>query len=69
MYRRKNSIFKGTSFAVAMVLLGMSIHMTVDFPLQAFANASYFVVFIALSMVINTLKLRRKSRSRSRSLQ
>lgn len=62
MYKRKNSIFKGSSFAVAMVLLGMCIHMTVDFPLQAFANASYFVVFIALSMVINTLKLRRKSR-------
>lgn len=60
MYRRKNSIFKGSSFAVAMVLLGMCIHMTVDFPLQAFANACYFVVFIALAMVINTLKLKRK---------
>jgi O-antigen ligase len=59
MYVRRNSIFKGLSFAVAMAVLGMAIHMTVDFPLQAYANASYFVVFIALGMVANGLKLRR----------
>lgn len=59
MYKRKNSIFKGLSFAVAMAVLGMCIHMTVDFPLQAFANASYFVVFIGLAMVANGLKIRR----------
>lgn len=60
MYKRRNSIFKGTSFAVAVATLGMCIHMTVDFPLQAFANASYFVVFIGLAMISNSLKLQRK---------
>lgn len=60
MYKRKNSIFKGTSFAVAMAMLGMCIHMTVDFPLQGFANACYFVVFIGLAMVANGLKIRRE---------
>ena len=60
MYKRHNSIFKGTSFAVAVATLGMCIHMTVDFPLQAFANASYFVVFIGLAMISNSLKLKRK---------
>jgi hypothetical protein len=60
MHKRRNSIFKGTSFAVAVATLGMCIHMTVDFPLQAFANASYFVVFIALAMIANSLKLKRK---------
>jgi hypothetical protein len=34
----------------------MLIHMTVDFPLQAPANASYFVVFMALAWVINIIK-------------
>ncbi|MFC4701990.1 O-antigen ligase family protein [Glaciecola siphonariae] len=59
MHKRKNSIFKGLSFAVAMAVLGMCIHMSVDFPLQGFANASYFVVFIALAMIANGLKIRR----------
>ncbi|WP_371194960.1 O-antigen ligase family protein [Glaciecola sp. SC05] len=67
MYMRKNSIFKGASFAVAMAVLGMSMHMTVDFPLQGFANASYFVVFIGLAMVANGLKIRRiKSTNKER---
>ena len=53
MRHRKNSIMKGTAFAVCMVIIGMLIHMTVDFPLQAPANAGYFVVFLALAWVIN----------------
>lgn len=60
MRKRRNSIFKGTSFACCMVIIGMLLHMTVDFPLQAFANASYFVIFVSLSMIISSLKLRRR---------
>jgi O-antigen ligase len=60
MRKRRNSIFKGTSFACCMVIIGMLLHMTVDFPLQAFANASYFVIFLGLSMIISSLKLRRR---------
>lgn len=63
MHQRRSSIFKGSSFACLMVFLGMGLHMTVDFPLQAYANASYFVIFLALSMIINSLKIRRKSKS------
>jgi O-antigen ligase len=65
MYRRQNSVFKGASFACSMAVLGMLVHMTVDFPLQAFANATYFCVFLALAMVINSLKLKRKRRGTS----
>jgi O-antigen ligase len=60
MRKRQNSIFKGTSFACCMVIIGMLLHMTVDFPLQAFANASYFVIFLALSMIVSSLKLQRR---------
>ncbi|MGQ8365248.1 O-antigen ligase family protein [Glaciecola sp. 1036] len=58
MYKRKNSIFKGVGFASCMAILGMGLHMTVDFPLQGYANACYFVVFIGLAMISNGLKLR-----------
>ena len=57
MRKRRPSIFKGTAFACCMAMLGMAIHMTVDFPLQAPANACYFVVFLALSLSINQLKI------------
>jgi O-antigen ligase len=62
MRHRKTSIMKGAAFAVCMVNIGMLIHMTVDFPLQAPANAGYFVVFLALAWVINVIKATPKSR-------
>lgn len=67
MHKRRNSIFKGGAFACLVVFVGMGLHMTVDFPLQAYANASYFVVFLALSMIINSLKIRRPNKSISAS--
>jgi O-antigen ligase len=67
MTRRRNSIFKGSAFACLMVFIGMGLHMTVGFPLQSYVNASYFVVFLALSMVINSIKLRRTGK-RSRTV-
>jgi putative inorganic carbon (HCO3(-)) transporter len=60
MRKRRNSIFKGTAFACLVALVGMAVHITVDFPLQAYANACYFVVFLALCMIINKLKIRRE---------
>lgn len=59
IYRRKNSIFKGVGVACTMGILGMLIHISADFPLQSYANSAYFVIFISLSMVINSLKLRK----------
>jgi hypothetical protein len=35
----------------------MALHMSVDYPLQGYAIGCYFVVFLALSIVINTIKL------------
>jgi O-antigen ligase len=65
MRHRRNSIFKGASFTCCMVIIGMLLHMTVDFPLQAFANASYFVIFIGLSLIINSLQLQRRRQAPS----
>ncbi len=57
LHKRRNSIFKGSAFACLMVFVGMGIHISVDFPLQGYANAAYFVVFISLGMIINSLQL------------
>jgi O-antigen ligase len=62
MRRKQHSILKGASFACSMVLIGMLTHMTVDFPLQAYANACYFTIFLALTMIINSIKLNKKRR-------
>lgn len=62
MRNRRRSIFKGLSFACLMVFIGMGLHMTVDFPLQAYANACYLVIFVALSCIASSLQIRSKSR-------
>ena len=54
---RRSSILKGTAFACAMVFVGMMLHMSVDYPLQAYAIGCYFTVFLALAVVVNHLKL------------
>ncbi|GLR72874.1 O-antigen ligase family protein [Agaribacter marinus] len=61
MKKRKNSIFKGVGFACSMAIFGMMLHATVDFPFQAYANACYFVLFIALSMISSSLKIRTRN--------
>jgi putative inorganic carbon (HCO3(-)) transporter len=62
---KKNAspLSKGTAFACLMAYLGMLIHMSVDFPLQAPANAVYFVIFIALPMVSNNIIANRQARN------
>jgi O-antigen ligase len=54
-----SQISKGTGFACLMAYLGMLIHMSVDFPLQAPTNVVYFVIFIALPLVANNISVKR----------
>jgi putative inorganic carbon (HCO3(-)) transporter len=65
--KRNNAMYKGAAFASLMAIIGMLIHMSVDFPLQAPANASYFIVFLALALVSNAnLSMRTRSSSTMR---
>ena len=50
---RKSSIARGAAFGGMMSILGMAIHVTVDFLLQAPANAAYFVVILAVSFIVS----------------
>lgn len=63
--KRKSSLYKGAAFASLMAIIGMLIHMTVDFPLQAAANASYFVVFLAIALM-SSVNVSTRSRSTRR---
>lgn len=45
---RRHTLMKGTAFGCMMAIIGMLIHMTVDFNLQAPANAVYFVLILTL---------------------
>lgn len=67
MYLRKKSTFKGAAFACSMAIVGMLLHMTVDFPLQAYANACYFIVIITLCSIVKKLKPKSK-RKKSKTI-
>lgn len=49
MRHRRNNLMKGTAFGCMMAIIGMLIHISVDFNLQAPANAVYFVIIITLA--------------------
>ncbi|TRX57218.1 O-antigen ligase family protein [Thalassomonas sp. M1454] len=52
--RQRNSRFlRGLGFGAAMAIIGMLIHISVDFNLQAPANAAYFHVILALAWIAN----------------
>jgi len=61
---RKNNLMKGTAFGCMMAIIGMLIHITVDFNLQAPANAVYFVLILTLAWQSRFL-LRHKHRKKN----
>ncbi|TAP40332.1 O-antigen ligase family protein [Alteromonas sp. KUL49] len=51
MRKRRNKLIQGVAFGVLMGVIGMLIHISVDFPLQAPANTSLFVTILALGLL------------------
>lgn len=49
MRHRKNNLMKGVAFGCMMAIIGMLIHSSVDFNLQAPANAVYFILILTLA--------------------
>jgi len=49
MRYRKNNLMKGLAFGCMMAIIGMLIHISVDFNLQAPANAVYFILILTLA--------------------
>ncbi|CAA0336625.1 O-antigen ligase family protein [Alteromonas sp. BZK5] len=48
MRHRRHPLPRGTAFAAVMAVIGMALHSTVDFPLQAPANTAIFIILLAL---------------------
>ena len=55
---RRSSIARGAAFGALMGIVGMAIHISIDFPLQAPANATYFIVILAIGFVVSNKRLR-----------
>ena len=53
MKQRNSRFLRGLGFATTMAITGMLIHISVDFNLQAPANAAYFHVVLALAWIAN----------------
>lgn len=51
MRTRRNNLMQGLSFGCLMAIVGMFIHISVDFPLQAPANTGLFVIILALALI------------------
>ena len=64
MARRKSRVAWGIAFGVAMAIVGLFIHSTVDFNLQIPANALTIVVILAMGWVTPSLPRARLKRAK-----
>ncbi|AGP77734.1 O-antigen polymerase [Alteromonas mediterranea 615] len=59
---RRHPLPRGTAFATVMAVIGMALHSTVDFPLQAPANTAIFIVLLALGALSRDIPMGRRDR-------
>lgn len=57
MKTRRHPTARGTAFAATMAIIGMLLHSTVDFPLQAPANTFIFTIFLAIGIQSKNVKV------------
>ena len=55
---RQTPTAKGFAFGALVAIMGMAVHISVDFPLQAPANAALFIVILALAFRVSDRKFR-----------
>jgi O-antigen ligase len=62
MRHRRHPLPRGTAFATVMAVIGMALHSTVDFPLQAPANTAIFIILLALGALSRDIPMGRRDR-------
>ncbi len=61
---RRHPLPRGVAFASVMAVIGMALHSTVDFPLQAPANTAIFIVLLALGALSRDIPMGRNKVSK-----
>ena len=59
---RRHPLPRGTAFAAVMAVIGMALHSTVDFPLQAPANTAIFIILLALGALSRNIPMGRQDK-------
>ena len=62
MRHRRHPLPRGTAFTAVMAVIGMALHSTVDFPLQAPANTAIFIVLLALGALSRDIPMGRRDK-------
>ncbi len=62
MRHRRHPLPRGTAFATVMAVIGMALHSTVDFPLQAPANTAIFIILLALGALSRDIPMGRQDK-------
>lgn len=62
MRHRRHPLPRGTAFATFMAVIGMALHSTVDFPLQAPANTAIFIILLALGALSRDIPMGRQDK-------
>ncbi|MFO6423778.1 O-antigen ligase family protein [Motilimonas sp. KMU-193] len=62
--KREDPLVKGVALACVMAIVGMLIHISVDFPLQAPATSCYFLLILSMALLLPSIH-QRKRRKRS----
>jgi len=55
---RRHPLPRGAAFACVMAITGMTMHSSVDFPLQAPANTAIFIVLLALGVLSKSISIK-----------
>lgn len=59
---RRHPLPRGAAFATVMAVIGMALHSTVDFPLQAPANTAIFIILLALGALSRDIPMGRQDK-------
>ena len=62
MRHRRHPLPRGAAFATVMAVIGMALHSTVDFPLQAPANTAIFIILLALGALSRDIPMGRQDK-------
>ncbi len=62
LIKRQDPLVQGTALACVMAIMGMLIHISVDFPLQAPATTCYFLLILSMALILPSMHQRKRKK-------